>query len=39
MPWFSQGGSSLVANILGLGIILNISQDVKPHLSHLPFKA
>ncbi|KIC76654.1 Lipid II flippase FtsW [Neochlamydia sp. TUME1] len=33
LPWFSQGGSSLVANILGLGIILNISQHVKGHLS------
>ena len=25
LPWFSQGGSSLMANILGLGILLNVS--------------
>lgn len=27
LPWFSQGGSSLMANIVGLAIILNISEN------------
>nr|WP_249298974.1 FtsW/RodA/SpoVE family cell cycle protein [Neochlamydia sp. AcF65] len=39
LPWFSQGGSSLVANILGLGIILNTSQKMKAYLSDLLFQA
>lgn len=29
LPWFSQGGSSLMANIMGLGIVLNIAIDRK----------
>lgn len=29
LPWFSQGGSSLMANIMGLGIVLNIACTKK----------
>ncbi|MBN9377789.1 MAG: cell division protein FtsW [Chlamydiales bacterium 38-26] len=28
LPWFSQGGSSLMANIIGLSIVLNISKEL-----------
>jgi cell division protein FtsW len=27
LPWFSQGGSSLMANIMGIGILLNIKEE------------
>lgn len=27
LPFFSQGGTSLMANIMGLGLLLNISRD------------
>lgn len=29
LPWFSQGGSSLMANIAGIGLLLNISNENK----------
>jgi cell division protein FtsW len=29
LPFFSQGGTSLMANIIGLGLLLNISQEPK----------
>lgn len=31
LPLFSQGGSSLMANIMGLGIILSISERLEKH--------
>lgn len=27
LPWFSQGGTSLMANIMGLGLLLSISDE------------
>ena len=32
LPWFSQGGSSLMANIFGLGILINVSYLEQRHL-------
>lgn len=30
LPWFSQGGTSLMANFMGLGILLSISENYNP---------
>ncbi len=29
LPLFSQGGTSLIANIMGVGLLMNISEEVK----------
>ena len=37
LPFVSFGGSSLLINLLGMGILLNVSQhvsDVVPHAMH-----
>lgn len=31
LPLFSQGGTSLIANIMGLGLILNVAKQVENH--------
>lgn len=36
LPWFSQGGSSLMSNTMGIGILLSISaQKIEKHPYHM----
>jgi cell division protein FtsW len=31
LPFFSQGGTSLMANLMGLGLLVNIAETGKQH--------
>ena len=38
LPFFSQGGTSLLANIVGIGVLLNVAYAAERHstMGHLP---
>lgn len=38
LPFFSQGGTSLIANIIGLAVLLNIDYISKDHVKESDFK-